>query len=374
MSGGIPEGDATPSHGRNLDLDGLRGIAVLLVTASHAGWPFLKLGAIAGVTLFFVLSGYLITTLLVEERRASGRVRLGSFYRRRVARLVPALVVMVVTMTLLNALHRPDREVLVGAAQALTYTMNLNEWTGLPTARFVHTWSLALEEQFYLLWPMILLATWSAGLRKQLWLVLAAVVASLVVRFAWYGWSSSEAYRSAYYLPISSMWAILIGVALALSLARNGDPSRRSPRWLFNAALLAILLTSSALGMTRGVVDSGLNYPERLFAGPLAAVAGAVLVHAAVHHRTPAWLSSRLLVWFGTISYALYLWHDPIIGLIEPSFPAGLFTHLIAGSVAAVIATAVAALSWRFVERPAGAWIRSRDRRTPVARSSLRQR
>jgi hypothetical protein len=141
-------------QGRNRSLDGLRGVAVLLVVLAHAATPGFRDGGITGVTLFFALSGFLITSLLLEEYEATGAISFGRFFARRVLRLMPALLAMVLVITAIDLLRGTPTAVGHGAV-ALTYMTDLVRASGRDAGLLDHTWSLSVEEHFYLLWPPV---------------------------------------------------------------------------------------------------------------------------------------------------------------------------------------------------------------------------
>ena len=153
-------------------LDGLRGLAVLLVVLFHAAAPPFQ-GGFVGVDMFFVLSGYLITNLLLQEYQQQGRIDFGRFYLRRFLRLMPALLFMTATFALVASWQlegEPLRQALGEIPWAVSYLANwARAWDLIPMFYLVHTWSLAIEEQFYLLWPVVLLWTARKGGRDGLW-------------------------------------------------------------------------------------------------------------------------------------------------------------------------------------------------------------
>src|SRR5437879_2882184 len=141
------------------DLDGLRAIAVGLVILTHASWPWVNNGGDAGVTAFFVLSGYLITNLLLGQLETRGRVDILGFYRRRVIRLAPALLGLLVFTLVLGVVVGLQNDWRLGLLSCLVYVSNWVQVTGLNIDPLGHTWSLAIEEQFYLVWPALIILT-----------------------------------------------------------------------------------------------------------------------------------------------------------------------------------------------------------------------
>lgn len=300
-------------NGRVDGLDLLRGIAIGLVMLRHAlPEPFAGAGVV-GVVMFFTLSGYLITGVL--ERRPSLR----SFYARRARRLVPPLLVLVAAVALVTLLLDPlgDRDELGWTVLwAVTWTGNLP--FGHASEATFHLWTLATEEQFYLLWPVTLLLL---GPRRGL--LLAAVATALAcVATSW--WLAEEP-DLAYSLPTSWALCFVVGAAVRLHRDRLAVPAWAAPAAL---AVLGVLSVVSLRGHTT----------TYLAGGPAIAALTAVLILA-----WDRWTSItgplRAVVWLGTVSYAAYLWNYPL-SLWLPVLPAVVLTLV------------AAALSWRYVEKP----------------------
>ena len=351
-----------PMSGYRPWLDGVRAIAIVAVVAQHALGVLPVDIANAGVGLFFALSGYLITSLLVDERVQTGGVSLRAFYVRRAARLVPALVLVVVVCDVLFLLEG-DRAPLKGSITALTYTTN---YVLVFVDDFVHaygpTWSLAVEEHFYLLWPPLLL--WLLA-RPGADRMHAALRVTLGVCLGALAWRSLLAVLGAPLdlLALGSFEradAILYGCAAALALHIGWRPQP----WVFWAGVVIVVgvplgtstWTGDALSFTGAyglpVVATGL------FA------AGAALVVVGLDHAAPLWvqrvLSLRLLVRIGVLSYGIYLWHGPLMRLARDVGFDGRSGRFAAAGVAVV----AAATSYRFVEAPIRAWAR----RSPMGR------
>jgi peptidoglycan/LPS O-acetylase OafA/YrhL len=267
-------------------LDGIRGLAVLLVVADHGGLLWRGTGSL-GVIVFFVLSGFLITRVIVEAQ-AEGTWSLRRFYAARAVRLAPALVAMVGVLTVV-LLASGEPNVLGRAARALSYTENF--FTGVDAeSPFNHAWSLAVEEQFYLLWPLVVGAL--AGRRHRLLIVGVLVVVSVVAR-EWLFWEGhgGVAYSS---LPTNA-FALLLGCGIAL---------RSRP-----ASVGAVGLLGAGIGFIACVASLGTPIPG---IEVLAAVFAAVFVAGSggAAARVFSWSPLRF---FGRISYALYLWHYPVL-------------------------------------------------------------
>jgi len=316
-------------------LDLLRGLAIGLVMLRHAA-PDLAPGAgVVGVVMFFTLSGYLITGLLHDELEQTGRVDLRRFYVRRARRLVPALLFLVAGVVVVTLLLDPlgDREELGKTVLvALTWTGNLP--FGHASDATFHLWTLATEEQFYLVWPALLAVAFAAR-RTGLALGLAAAtcLAACVATVVWL----REAPDLAYSLPTT--WALCFVVGAAARL----HGTRLDPRW----AMAAL----PALGVLSMLPLRGQSVTY-LLGGPAIAVLTAVLLLAWRGLVTVENVALRALVWLGTVSYAAYLWNYPLTLWLRPHL------GVAAGVTAAAGTLVLAALSRRYVEQP----VRSRPK------------
>ena len=380
----------TPARLRYMPgVDGLRAIAVAAVIAYHLGAGWLP-GGFLGVDVFLVISGFLITSLLLAERRAEGRIDLKRFWTRRALRLLPALFLMlIVVLAVMVIVHPGEVGRLRGAVLAsLGYVANWYfafadvpyfEQFGRPSV-LQHLWSLAVEEQFYILWPPIL-ALGLAVLRLR-WLalgVLGAIAGSTVL--AWVLWEPFADPSRIYYGTDTRAVGLLAGVLLALAWPAARKASEAGPR---ARAVLdvagAVCLAALAVGLlTLGDLD------ERLYRGGLLAVAVATagLVGVAAHpaSRLGKALGTPAMVWIGLRSYGIYLWHWPVVMLTRPNVDIPLdgppLVLLRLG-----LTVGAAALSYRYVEVPIrraglrGSWEAIRrwrgrlDRRVRVAAES----
>lgn len=344
----------TPERpGFRSDIEGLRGAAILLVVAFHAGVAR-SAGGFVGVDVFFVLSGYFITGALAREVETSGNVDLNAFYARRAQRLLPAfLLVFVVTLLAVALLYAPiDQPSIAGEARWIAvhagnvlFAGNALDYHSSDRNPLLHTWSLAVEQQFYLVWPLLFLAigrvhgTAGATRRRMLAWVSVAGGASFVASM----WATNVAQPWAFFGMPTRIWEFALGSALALSADGNGV--RRGEH---GAVIQAIGL--AAIGFAVLTYHAATPYPG---ASALMPALGAVAVLAG-GSRTPdnvvaRGLGNRLLRWFGRYSYAWYLWHWPLVGLaVALDWKVG-----IAGKLAwSAAALGLAVLTTRFVEEP----------------------
>jgi peptidoglycan/LPS O-acetylase OafA/YrhL len=334
-------------------LDGVRGIAIAIVVAFHAfHWPA---AGTLGVDLFFVLSGFLITTLLLEEHARSGRIRIGAFYIRRARRLLPALFAMLAPFLLIAV----SATALGGGAPgwlwlrlaaALTYTSNVLVAADPTLGSFglIHLWSLAAEEQFYIVWPLLLLVVirrvGTARVGRVLVLLLFVAVTyrlQLLLRGA--------SIERVYYGPDTHADSLLIGCIFGSYYVRG-----RLPQFVFGYRSRGVSITVSlAVVLVAAVLvsrfPSRLTYETQLLPTAFAVAAGVFIVSAAIGGSLVARaLAVRPLVFLGRISYSLYLWHLPLlVALAGTHHGFGVRT-----ATAVVIALLVATGSRYLVELP----------------------
>jgi peptidoglycan/LPS O-acetylase OafA/YrhL len=340
-------------------IDALRAIAVLAVFLYHAGVGWMP-GGFLGVDVFFVISGYLITSLLLSERRRTGRVRLGQFWLRRARRLLPAVGVLIAVTMIVAAIVEPDQltELRGDAISSLAYVANWHfifehqsyfDQFQRPSL-FRHLWSLSVEEQFYLFWPIVFAAGMSLFGRKRLALgVLAGAAASLVLM--WILFDPADASR-VYYGTETHAAGLLIGVALALVWApwqlRRAKPGRWCGPTLDAIGVIGLgYLALSFLHVHD--YDLALYHGGYLWIALASAAAIAVFAHPTA--RLGGLLAQPPLVWLGLRSYSFYLWHWPVLALTRPgldvSLPRGVLIPL-----QLLVVLALADLSYRFVELP----------------------
>lgn len=356
---GAPLG-TNPSHpARRTDIQGLRGIAVLLVVLFHARLPVA--GGFVGVDVFFVISGFVIASSLLREAEVGGRFSLVQFYARRLRRLLPAASVLIAVTAVLTALLSSPVEgqsEALGTGLAATFWLaNLQRYVkgqGYFDASeeinpFLHMWSLSVEEQFYLVLPVLLFATlWVA--RRRSWSVRAAigtaVGATVAVSFAVSVISTAGAgpipqpERFAFFMLPSRWWEMGAGVLLALVAPRVA--AARLPAAAGNAigfgALVALLAVAAAY-------SAETAFPG-LAAVPPVAAAAVLIAIGPVAPALRTLLSVRPLAWVGDLSYSWYLWHWPLIVFADLLFP----ETPVALVAAAVLSLGPAAASYRWVE------------------------
>ncbi len=329
------------------DIDGLRAIAVLSVVIYHAFPNTLKAGFM-GVDIFFVISGYLISSIIFENLNR-GSFSFGQFYGRRIKRIFPALTLVLLSCLVFGwfgLLGDEFKQLGKHMAAGAGFVSNFFLWqesgyfnNAAETKPLLHLWSLAIEEQFYIFWPLIVWVTWK---RKTLFLIvfISLIVASLAYNVHLVRLDPTATFFS----PATRIWELLAGVLLAYMRVRPTawQPSQRQ---LQIASTLGVLLL--AIGFYR--IDRGRPYPGTWALLPI--LGSFCLIFAG----PTTWfnrfvLSNRLLVWIGLISFPLYLWHWPILSLIrivESGAPEPYFRN-----IALVLSVLLAWATYYFVEKP----------------------
>ena len=371
--------DASPL-GYQPALDGLRAVAVVAVMLFHFVGAERFAGGLIGVDVFFVLSGFLITNLLLDERNRTGAVDLRGFYHRRVLRLFPAmytLLALVAVVAVFVGREYPSVWAELGAAAAYSYHVFL-AFAGFatedsPRALF-HLWSLSVEEWFYFFWPALLLVGLRTA-RRQRWLLgLAAAWAAGWMALRLSGevvgvdWSREDPFAGtdvpylgqvAYRMGSMRFDMLIAGCLLAVGVRRMAlRPGGEVPRWLAPAAVAgaAVLLAEVVLAGRVALFDPFGSVGFNL------ALLGIVPLVAWVHLRPTgpvgAALSVPLVVWVGRRSYGLYLWHE-VLNVLTPSADGKAGTVVRTGALF-VASLGAAALSWRFIESP---FLRRKERR-----------
>ena len=315
-------------------LDGLRCLAIVVVMLNHAepilGWSLL--GGVVGVDLFFVLSGFLIATLLLER---DGE-RLRRFYTRRALRLFPAVYVLIIIVTAIAAIrYHQAGEYLRADGWVLIYATNWAIVFDLFHAPMLdHLWTLAIEEQFYLLFPLPFLIAWHRR-PSFVFPAILALIAAVVVWRAWYAWQGTGRIDERFDMRFDEL---LAGAALAVARWKGTD-LRRLGRW-WPAALVAFI-----------AIAATYDYHSRLDTAigiPAVTVASIVLVAGAVT-RAPRILCFPIVVAIGVYSYSIYLWHLPVFDLAGDVHSAPRAAKIAIG-ITATIAAALA--SYYLIEQP----------------------
>ena len=370
-----PEATAEPHLGRIPALDGIRAIGIILVLFFHGGFSWAA-GGFFGVDVFFVLSGFLITGLLVSEYRQNAGIGLARFWGHRVRRLVPALLVMLAGIAFYGIVAAPSDTLGQLRGDALATLAYVNNWhmvvggqgyfAALNSPRpLLHTWSLSIEEQFYLVWPLIVLAVlkWTRSLRALLMLTMGGAVASAVAMAVLFGDGSGES--RAYYGTDTRAQALLIGAALAIIVA-NPLPHRRAGpvtttslvrKMHLSKGARMTLVAAGGIGLVTvvwlSVVDSSTSAWIYRGGFTLVALATAAIIASVALLPASPWarlLSLRPVRYIGAISYGLYLFHWPIFVLVDHARTSLVGWPLFLVRVA--LSMAVAALSFHFLEMP----------------------
>ncbi|MDM5427252.1 acyltransferase family protein [Bacillus mycoides] len=341
-------------------LDSLRGLAILGVILYHINFNWMP-GGFLGVTVFFVLSGYLITDILAMEWKRNKRIDLKKFWLSRARRLLPAMFVMlVITLAWITIFHSSLLEKMRGDSLAalfyvsnwwyiyhkLSYFDNFNQLSPLN-----HFWSLAVEEQFYVVWPFII----SLGLyhiKKQsrmiLLICLGAVASALAMAILYEPGADPS---RIYYGTDTRAFSLLIGAALALIWPSNRLANKIIPK----ARLILDVVGGTALIIILLMFWKTNQYDPFLYNGGmvLLSIATALLVANLAHpaSRIAQFLRFRPLRWIGIRSYGIYLWHYPILTLTTPKVNAGDFS-LIRAILQFILIIMIAQISWKYIEKP----------------------
>ena len=334
------------------EIDGLRAIAVVAVILFHAGIPAIG-GGFVGVDIFFVISGYLITSIIIADKEAN-RFSIARFYERRARRILPALFLVLLACLIPAWLWLPPRDMISFCKSLFTlslFSSNFLFWSeagyfdiSAELKPLLHTWSLAVEEQFYLFFPMLIALVWPFGRR---WVVAVVVV----LGFASYGAAHIGVVyypNGAFFLLPTRGWELLLGAAVALyhSVSPVRLPDNFWKRALYDVASVAglALITYSVYSFSKQT-----PFPSVYTLAPTLGTC-ILLLFCVRGTLVSSLLSLRLLVGLGLISYSAYLWHYPIFAFarhISVSAPGQW-----AFSLLSLVTFGLAYLSWRFVERP----------------------
>lgn len=371
------------------EIDGLRALAVIMVLAYHLKMPFAKSGLL-GVTVFFVISGYLITGILINEIEESGGVDLKNFWLRRIRRLLPAVLSMAVVMIFVSAVA--NRVVFTkGCNDLLSAVFGYNNWwqifrkvsyfenAGAPSP-FTHCWSLAIETQFYLIYPILLILLSKARNRGKVFAAVTAVLAMISVVLMGVLYSPDGDPSRVYYGTDTRAFSLLIGALAAIQKEYHIIKVKlRGKLWAVIGSISVLIL----IGMMMLIS----SYSSFLYYGgqAIVSVLVAFVVYAVTVSRSllNIILGSSILKWIGDRSYSIYLWHYPIIVLMSGGKRAAWWIVILE----VVLSVGFAELSYRFIETPVrhgiiGEYIgiinskphnrRERHRQIQVARRSLK--
>lgn len=364
-------------------IDGLRAIAVLAVIFYHLGFAWIP-GGFLGVDLFFVISGYVITRLLLDSIERSGGLDLRAFYLARLRRLLPALAFMLITTAIAVGIWAPDtiKRFLIDTPFALTGSMNwwlvgrhldYFEAIGRPSL-LQHTWSLAVEAQFYLIWPLILLAILKFFGKKRISIAALAIAAIsgitlMLVSFSLDA-SNAASVSHVYFGTDTHSIGLFLGAALAVSWIPQNfktEVSKKAQDFIDGIGVVGFL----GILATFLLIDES-NPALYKIAFPLAGLFAAAIITSIVHpaSRFAPILQNRVLLWIGERSYAIYLWHWVIFQVTRPEVDlAGASWALYLLRI--LIVFALADISLRFVELPVrrgvlNYWIKGLKYRTPA--------
>jgi peptidoglycan/LPS O-acetylase OafA/YrhL len=342
------------SFGYRPEVDGLRALAVVPVVLFHAGFGTFS-GGYIGVDVFFVISGYLITSIIVQEMHA-GRFTITGFYERRARRILPALFLVMLACLPFAWLWMTPRD-LKGFAQSVVaatlfvpnvYFFRKSGYFDLDAEEtpLLHTWSLGVEEQFYILFPLFVLLCWRWGTRTLTLVLIGVAVASLCLS----EWASYAHPVGNFLLAPTRAWELSLGALLAVA-SLNGFPGQRVG--------VMVRTTLATLGLGLIVVPIFMYDPTTRYPGvhALAPTLGTALVIVFAQGDGPVarWLGSKWVVAMGLISYSVYLWHQPLFAFARLHDADGS-TPLLLGALA-LLSVALGYLTWRFIESAA------RDRR-----------
>lgn len=329
------------------EVDGLRALAVLPVIFFHAGFEWFR-GGFVGVDIFFVISGYLITSIIISEM-TEDKFSIASFYERRARRILPALFFMILICIPFAWLWlTPDglKDFGESIMAVLVFSSNILFWsesgyfdTVSELKPLLHTWSLAVEEQYYILFPVFMMLTWRFGLKWVLFMLAMGFIASLSVAH----WGAFNKPTATFYLLPTRAWELLVGVFVAFYLRSNSFLLSHIVNQMLSLIGLAMIIYSMV------AFDDGTPFPS-LYALVPTIGTGLVILSATPNTIVHRLLSFSPIVAIGLISYSTYLWHQPLLAFAR---------HRLAGEVSdiSLIMLCVSSLvmgyiSWRWIEKP----------------------
>lgn len=334
----------------------MRAVAVLAVFADHLfAWPR---GGFVGVDIFFVLSGFFITGLLIRERETTRTISFRNFYTRRVRRIIPSAMLVLVVTVIASYILLPAARAKSTFIDSLWATVFASNWRfesvgtdyfqqGQPPSPLQHYWSLSIEEQFYFVWPLLLIGIYfvtrkyarrgNAGARQA---SLAVVMGAIcVASFAWATMQSTSNPTGAYFSTFTRVWELGVGALLAIcapTIFRIPNAIRPALSYLGFAGVVASLF----------LITSSSQFPGPWAALPVLSTALVIVAYQGVEVRAVPHLTNPLAVYFGEISYTLYLWHWPIIVLLAAVLPEEIPYY----AIVVVLAIGLSALTYHFYE------------------------
>lgn len=361
-----PNRSAAGAHTRLPGLDGVRGLAVVLVVLDHGGLIRPRAGGSGGVTIFFVLSGFLITRLLVAEWDRTGQVSLPMFWLRRAVRLLPALwVFLAATGLALTLLSWNRHPVAMLSLPPFLYYANYASATH-PLDHLAHTWSLSVEEQFYLVWPLLALALFRFVPRRLLLPVLATVTLLGIAARLHIGDVNPNSVQLKSSLE-ANFWTLGLGATLAAALDRAPRVPRIPPLAALVVAVLGLDLVQRQLELHHQLWFNRTTAPFQF------GVVGAVLLVAGLTTQR-SWMTFPVLTWMGRRSYAWYLWHYVFVW---SNLSGAWHWHgrVADGLLSGILGLGCAEVSWWLVENPTQQafrrWQRRRGRTAPDAAAAV---
>ena len=376
---------ASAQRRQRLDIQGLRMLAVVSVVVNHVfAWP---IGGFVGVDVFFVISGFLITGLLLREHDRSGRISMTDFYRRRLKRLMPAALTVLFVTVAIAALVLPRTRAFETMLDGVFAAIFVANWrfaatgtdyfaAGQPPSALQHYWSLSVEEQFYVIWPLLIIAVlWismklSSTARTRGWLLFGTIALLSAASVLWAAYETEAASTVAYFSTLSRAWELGLGAMLAVAVHHV---SWRPPQ-----PVAVVLAYAGMIGIVASwfLIDPASGFPYPWAALPV--IATAVVLFAGAD-RGPSYdaallpLTNRVSAYLGDISYSLYLWHFPVAILTIAFMPRDTYGYAAAVLLAMLV---LSALSYRYIEDPArkSPWLSKRwtwtRRRTAVVAST----
>lgn len=340
-------------------LDGLRGISILAVMFVHGGLFWMGQGGFLGVDIFFVLSGFLITSLLLEEWNQTGSISFRNFYMRRALRLLPPLVLLIALCLAVVTFFPPRDGTLAAAKSILVALFYLSNWMpGQVYPPLFHTWSLGIEEQFYILWPIVLfLFLWLKAGRRSIVIFLVLSIAAIAVHrgMLWHDLKGLD--RNLVYTRLDARTdSLLVGCIVGILISRIALIEQK---WVVSSISVLAVLSAAGMGYLLLTISSTSGF---LYYGGFTLIALMVAIVIAHLFVAPGRLFTLVLElpalrWFGRLSYGLYLWHLPIYVLYDNLFPRFGFrsytlTIVLPFLIKFIVSVAISSLSFYLLEQP----------------------